>query len=71
MKKALRLYAIISEFIIVTIGLGIGGYYLGQHLKPEGDLNVILGSAGIGLSFFVNIIMIYQVMKSKDGEEDA
>lgn len=70
MRKALKLYSILSELIIVSIGLGLGGYFLGEKLKPDTKLNVILACIGIALAFILNILMIFQVLKQSDRTED-
>lgn len=66
MKRAVWLYALITQFIVTMIVLAIAGYLLGGHLDPNGNLDVTLAGVGLGISFFINMILIYNFMKQSE-----
>lgn len=71
MRRAVRLYVLVTQFIFTTIILSICGYILGNHLEPNGTLGITLAGAGLGIAFFVNIIMIYQFMKKRGDDDES
>lgn len=64
MKKAVYLYVLITQFIVTTIALAIGGYFLGNYLQPDTNLGIQLAGAGIAIAFLVNIVFFYIFYRS-------
>lgn len=64
MKKAIRLYVLVTQFIFTMVLGGILGAVFGEKANPDGGDSI---GSGIGLiiSFFISILMIWQFIRNE------
>jgi O-antigen/teichoic acid export membrane protein len=68
-RKIFMNYMMVMQLIFTVGGLGIFGFYLGNRLNPDSDLNIYLTAAGLFIGVFVGFVTLYQFMKSEERYE--
>jgi hypothetical protein len=69
MRKAIYIYALITQLIFTMIGFAVAGFFLGRHLNYDSNLDVQLLGAGLGISLIYNGIFMVRVLKDWDRKE--
>jgi uncharacterized membrane protein YfcA len=65
MRKAIKVYVLVTQFIFNMILGGILGAMLGKYLDPEGTSEAIYSGIGLILGLFVSMLLLYQFFRNE------
>lgn len=70
MKRAVRLYVLVTQFIFSMVVLGLLGAMLGKHVDPDGNGQSLYAGIGLVLALFLNMILIFQFLRNERLRKD-
>lgn len=75
MKRAIRIYVLVTQFIFNMILGGILGALLGKYLDPLGTSEALFAGIGLIIGLLVSLILLWQFftnerINSKSDEND-
>lgn len=65
MKRAVRLYVLVTQFIFTMVLGGILGAIIGKSVDPEGTSETLYAGIGLVIGLFISMILIIQFMKNE------
>ncbi|WP_025725368.1 hypothetical protein [Acholeplasma granularum] len=65
MRKAIKLYALITQFILNLILGGILGAILGKNIDPDGTGEALYAGVGLIIGLFVSMILLWQFFRNE------
>lgn len=76
MRRAIKVYVLVTQFIFNMILGGILGAMLGKYQDPEGTSEALYSGIGLILGLFVSMLLLYQFFRNErltkvDNEENG
>ncbi len=65
MKKAIRLYVLITQFIFTMVLGGILGAIYGKSIDPEGTSETLFAGLGLVIALFISMLLIIQFVRNE------
>ncbi len=65
MKRAIRLYVLVTQFIFTMVLSGILGAIIGKSTDPEGTSETLYAGIGLVIGLFISMMLILQFMKNE------
>lgn len=66
MRKIVFTYTMIMQMVFTIIGLAFLGYYIGNKINPDTDIDLILTGVGTILGFVVSVMYFIQFIKREE-----
>lgn len=73
MRRAIKIYVLVTQFIFNMVIGGILGAMLGKHVDPHGVSEALFAGTGLVLGLFVSMLLLWQFFRSeriKEANED-
>lgn len=70
MRRAIKIYVLVTQFIFNMILGGILGAIYGKHVDPEGISESLYAGIGLVVGLFVSMILIWQFFKNERISKD-
>lgn len=65
MKRAIRIYVLVTQFILNMILGGILGAMLGKHVDPDGIKEALYAGIGLVLGLFISMLLLWQFFRNE------
>lgn len=70
MRRAIKIYVLVTQFIINMILGGILGAMLGKYIDPEGISEALYAGSGLILGLLISMMLLWQFFKNDKISED-
>jgi len=69
MKKAVKVYVLITQLIFVTLGATVAGFFIGRFIDDTSNLPVVFTMIGFAASLVLNAFFVYAFHKDQKREK--